>query len=310
MTTLDQPTLTDRFRGALVGTAVGDALGAPTEGRYRVPAAYLESLDEDPPNLRFTDDTAMTLGVARSLVECSRFDGRHMAETLAAGYRREPWRGYGAGPPLVFAQLAAGVPWDQAGRTLFDGAGSYGNGAAMRVAPVALYAHPSQDTAAEVAHQTAIITHSHQEGIDGAVAQAVAITTLLSQTSPIEPGALVSVLLTHVESSIFRDKLEFIDRHAGDRRLDEMADELGTGIAAHTSVPTALVCFLTKPNSFPDAVKAAIGLGGDTDTIGAMTGALAGAHLGLSAIPTGWREVEGAEELVSLADLVGERTDM
>lgn len=307
---MSQPTfgvdLASRFRGALIGTAVGDALGAPTEGSPSVSAAHLHSLDE-PQRLTYTDDTAMTIGVARSLVECGRFDGAHMAETLAGIYGLEPWRGYGAGPPLVFARHHLGVPWDQAAAELFDGQGSYGNGAAMRVAPVALFAFPDIDMAAELARRTAIITHTHPEAIDGAVAQALAITILLAKIGPVEPSRLTIALLDHVETPVFKNKLSYVERHIGDRPVGELADVLGTGIAAHASVVTALSCFLTHHNSFPDAVKAAISLGGDTDTIAAMTGALAGAHLGTEAIPSAWREVEAADELTTLADHLYQR---
>lgn len=296
--------LTDKFRGAMVGTAVGDALGAPMEGRSRVPAEYLTSLQTSPPNLSYTDDTAMTIAVARSLIECEGFDGAHMAATLADGYENEPWRGYGAGPPRVFANLARGVPWDEAAASLFGGEGSYGNGAAMRVAPVALHAYPSQHGAAQIAHRTALLTHTHREGIDGAVVQAVATTALLGHNSPSE---IASVVMSHVKSSVFQSKLMFIDRHIGDRPLNELAEVLGTGIAAHTSVPTALACFLAHAASFTDAIKAAISLGGDTDTIAAMTGALAGAHNGYSTIPETWRQVEGADDLVMMADALAER---
>lgn len=297
----DERDQTDRFRGALVGTAVGDALGAPVEGHQHVPRDYIESIVDDPPNLSYTDDTAMTLGLAESLVACGRFDGAHMAKTLADRYGDEPWRGYGAGPPQVFADLARGVRWDQAAKKMFGGEGSFGNGAAMRVAPVALHAFPNQHLAARIAHQTALITHTHREGIDGAVMQAVAITTLLGPASN-SPTEITSVLMSHVQTSVFRNKLMFIDRHIRDRSLDEIAEVLGTGIAAHASVPTALACFLTHADSFTDAVKAAISVGGDTDTIAAMTGALAGACHGYSAIPEPWRAVEGASELIALAD--------
>lgn len=298
----DETDLADRFRGALVGTAVGDALGAPVEGHPHVAPDYLESLIDHPPNLSYTDDTAMTFGVAESLVACGRFDGAHMAQTFADGYRMEPWRGYGAGPPHVFALLARGIPWDEAARTMFGGEGSYGNGAAMRVAPVALHAYPSRHRAAEIAQQTALITHTHPEGIDGAVMQAAGVTSLLGETSSSGPSEITSALLAHVKTPVFRNKVMFIDRHIGDRPLDDVADVLGTGIAAHASVPTALACFLAHPDSFSDAVQAAISLGGDTDTIGAMTGALAGARHGYSAIPEPWRAVEGSSRLMTIAD--------
>lgn len=296
--------LADRFRGALVGTAVGDALGAPTEGRSRVPRSYLDSLD-DPPNLGYTDDTAMTIGVARSLVEKAGFDGEHMSDTLATIYRREPWRGYGSGPPIVFALREQGVPWDQAAVGLFGGEGSFGNGAAMRVAPVALHAHPDHDAAAGLARRTAIITHSHPEGMDGAVVQAVAIETALTSTS-VEPDRIATRLLDHASTSALREKISFLAGNA-DRPLSEIAETLGNGIAARDSVVTALACFLANVDDFPGAIESAIGLGGDTDTIAAMTGALSGAYLGLEEIPEQWRAVEGAAELSSLADALAER---
>ncbi|MDF1596275.1 MAG: ADP-ribosylglycohydrolase family protein [Acidimicrobiia bacterium] len=297
--------LADRYRGAMVGTAVGDALGAPTEGQARVPPAYLETLDTHP-NLSYTDDTAMTLAVARSLVDQGGFEGPHMAATLAAQFAAEPFRGYGSGPPIVFFRLENGVSWDQASRSLFNGTGSYGNGASMRVAPVALHTFPDLDSAAECAAQTALITHSHPEGIDGAVAQTVAIALLLN-TETLNPQALIRTVRSHVKTPVFRDKLSFLAKHAGSRDAGELAEVLGTGIAAHASVVTALGCFLSSPDSFSEAVKSAVGLGGDTDTIAAMTGALAGAHLGHNAIPPAWQSVEGSADLCVLADRLHSR---
>lgn len=308
MTQTEASNLADRFRGALIGTAVGDALGAPVEGHRSVPSTYLDSILDDPPNLSYTDDTAMTFGVAESLVARDGFDGAHMAEAMADRYGKEPWRGYGSGPPRVFARLARGIPWDQAATHLFEGEGSYGNGAAMRVAPVALYAHPSLDRTAEIARQSATITHTHPVGIDGAVMQAVAVAALLSTTTSDSLTDLPRLVTSHVETAVFRDKLRFIDRHAGIRPIDELAATLGTGIAADASVPTALACFLTHPDDFAAAVTAAISLGGDTDTIAAMTGALSGAYHGYTSIPGAWQVVEGADELIALADLlVGRR---
>ncbi|MBC7106025.1 MAG: ADP-ribosylglycohydrolase family protein [Firmicutes bacterium] len=73
--------------------------------------------------------------MAESLVACRGFDGRHMAETFVRNFEREPWRGYGPGPPRIFRRIKHGVPWDRAAEDIYPG-GSFGNGAAMRVAPV------------------------------------------------------------------------------------------------------------------------------------------------------------------------------
>lgn len=293
----------DRYRGALVGTAVGDALGAPVEGRHTT-RTYVASLDRETPELTYTDDTAMTIGVAESLLEAGGFDGHHLALNFARHYAAEPWRGYGASPPEVFGKLERGVPWNEAAASLFGGSGSFGNGAAMRVAPVALFAHPDTHTVASLARQTAIITHTHPEGIDGAVSQAVAVDRVLARrpTTPLDPTALIQEIQSCLTTAIFRDKLSYLAASVGHRSSQDLAQVLGSGVSAHSSVPTALACFLIHAHSFPDAIRAAISLGGDTDTIAAMTGALSGAYLGLGAIPPAWRRAEGHDRLIGLAD--------
>ena len=265
---------------------------------------YVANLDAVHGDLRFTDDTAMTIGVAESLLDSGGFDGHQMAQTFARHYADEPWRGYGASPPEVFGRIDQGVPWDEAARSLFGGTGSFGNGAAMRVAPVALFAHPDTRVVAAMARETAVITHTHPEGVDGAVAQAVAVDRVLAldPDAPIDPLELIDRIRGHVTTAIFRDKLAYLSSSVGQRSVPELAQVLGSGVAAHASVPTALACFLTHPRSFPEAVKAAISLGGDTDTVAAMTGALAGALGGLAAIPPRWRSVEGYDTLKQLAD--------
>lgn len=303
----------DRFRGALVGTAVGDALGAPFEGVPRVAPAEFEAVAADDRRLPYTDDTAMTIGVATSLLACGGFDGAHLAETFAHAYRREPWRGYGAGPPRIFARIERGEPWDRPATELFGGSGSYGNGAAMRVAPAALAAHPDLDAVATLATQTASVTHTHPVGIDGAVVQACVVSALIDWAVdvPVEVAALAERLRPFVATAEFEHALDAVVGLPADATPENVIATLGNGIEAVRSVPTALYALARHADSFETAVRFAIGLGGDADTIGAMTGALAGALLGESAIPTAWREqVEGVDQLRDLAErLWGDATD-
>lgn len=269
---------------------------------------YLERLAHDPGPLEYTDDTAMTIGVAESLIAVGHFDGSHMAATLAARYAAEPWRGYGNGPPEVFGNLERGAPWDQAASGLFGGTGSFGNGAAMRVSPVALFAHPDTSTVVEIARQSATITHTHPEGIDGAVTQALAIDYVLglSPKDHADPVSMLAHIRPHLSTDRFLEKLDMVEWVTTNRRFDQLPT-LGSGITAHTSVPTAVACYLLQQDSFADAITTAISLGGDTDTIASMTGALVGSHLGLASIPLGWRGVEVADHLTSLADQLAGR---
>lgn len=293
--------MSDRFRGALLGVAIGDALGAPLEGRPGRERASLRSWVAEPPEpLRYTDDTHMTLATARSLVVCRGFRGEHMAESLASQYEREPWRGYGPGPPQVFRRLRQGRAWNEAARDLFGGSGSFGNGAAMRVAPIGLAYHRNPELASSIARDAARITHSHPAGKDGAAVQAAAVAEIL-QPGEGEPGALLPRIERHARTRWLREPLARMASLAG-APLETVVEVLGNGIEAHRSVPAALHSFLRHRDSFTDAVLYALSLGGDTDTIASMTGALAGASLGESAIPAAWaRRVEGRGELLELA---------
>lgn len=300
--------LAEKFRGALVGGAVGDALGAPFEGRPTVDPTELAALDADPGPLRYTDDTHMALGVAASLVERRGFDGPHMAELLASNFEAQPWRGYGATPPQVFALMKQGVPWDQASGTAFSGRGSFGNGAAMRVAPAALLAFPDLEQTQMLARGTAIITHAHELGIQGAVLQACAVALAL----PTEPGASIDLqsFLEQLSGGVSQEEYHRKLAEVGLLLAEDpepgpatVARRLGHGIAVHESVPAAIYAFLRYRGSFSQTVKYAIGLGGDTDTIACMAGAISGAYLGIGAVPQGWRDgVEAGAELVGLAD--------
>ena len=300
--------LGEKFRGALVGAAVGDALGAAFEGRPSVNPAELARLELEPGPLRYTDDTHMTLGMAQSLVERGGFDGPHMAATFARNFEEEPWRGYGPGPPQVFRILRQGVPWDQAGRALFAGGGSFGNGAAMRVAPVALIAFQDVERVASLARQTAVITHAHDLGVEGAVLQACAVAQALRQdpADGMDRGAFLDALRTHVRGPVYDQKLGQVERllepRAGSDR-EAVVAELGNAIEAFNSVPTAIYAFLRHAESFKEAVTYAISLGGDTDTIASMSGAISGAYLGAGAVPELWRDgVEDSRRLQDLAD--------
>jgi poly(ADP-ribose) glycohydrolase ARH3 len=305
---LDSPNLAGKYQGALVGAAVGDALGAPFEGRPYVDPDDLERLTREPGPLRYTDDTHMTIGMAESLLAREGFDGPHMARVFAAGFSEEPWRGYGPGPPQVFRLIGQGVAWDQAGRSLFGGGGSVGNGAAMRVAPAALLAFPDMDETCSVARKTAVITHTHALGIEGAVLQACAVGLALDRdpTAPLDTWTFVEALDEHLTSPSFERTLRCLkelleDDDRPDR--DTVVDALGNGVEALRSVPTAIYAFLRNRESYRATVTYAIGLGGDTDTIACMAGAITGAYLGIDAIPERWRHsVEDSARLQALAD--------
>lgn len=297
--------LRDRYRGVLVGTCVGDGLGAPFEGRRLVRPADVEAIFDRSDELRFTDDTHMTIGMAESLIACRGFDGEHMALTFARHYASEPWCGYGAGPPAIFHSIRNGAPWDEPARELFGGSGSFGNGAAMRAGPAALAVGARPGAAAKLARDTGAITHTHERGLEGAAMQAVAVALLIQRSAShrLDPVELLNELESHINNDAYAESIRRIRELLPHAEPAIIASRLGHGVAALDSVPAALYAFLQSPASFEETIRFAMRLGGDVDTIAAMAGALSGAYLGESAIPRGWIDrAERAEMLRELAD--------
>jgi poly(ADP-ribose) glycohydrolase ARH3 len=202
--------------------------------------------------------------------------------------------------------LRSGAAWDEAPRHLFDGKGSYGNGAAMRVAPVALFAVDDLEKVASLARQTASVTHTHELGVEGAVLQACAIASLLHHSPDVgfDTVEFVETLYGLVGSQHYCQRLDGILAIQG-RAWEDVEPSFGTGLNALDSVPTALCAFLWHQDDFTGAIA----MGGDTDTIAAMAGSLSGAYLGASAIPSHLREsVEGSVALTRVANDLLDRT--
>ena len=296
---MKKETLREKFAGSMLGTAVGDALGAPTEGWGRFAGRRMISG-------RYTDDTHMMIGVAESLIEKRGFDGEHMALTFMQNFYREPWRGYGPGPPRVFKLIKSGERWDRAAEKLYEG-GSYGNGGAMRIAPVGLFYYDEPEKLYQVACQSARITHSHPLGMEGAVLQARAVALATVCTAKVDPEGFLKELENFIQSEVYRKKINKIYKLLSCKEDKiKIVKELGNGIEAFNSVPAAIYSFLSNLDSFEEAVIYAVSLGGDTDTIGAMTGAIAGAYHGVKGIPCEWKnllenKIKGRDYILGLA---------
>jgi len=286
-----------KFIGSMVGTAVGDALGARMEG-----LAGVQAVHEIGP--RYTDDTVMTLGVAESLVECKGYDYWDMTDRLVRNYEQEPWRRYGTGTSKVFRMMKSGrMGFGMLDRQLYP-EGSFGNGAAMRVAPVGLLYYDDPRTLREIAYHTASITHSNELAMEGAALQACAVALAVS-TDPndIETEKFVGALRMFTKPGPYQEKLKAIMRLLNDHSSTvQVVRELGNGVEAINSVPTAIYSFLANP-TFESSVTYAVSLGGDADTIGSMCGAIAGACHGIESLPLRWKEkVENRESIETLAE--------
>jgi ADP-ribosylglycohydrolase len=290
----------DRARGALLGTFVGDALGMPYEGAGpgEIPE-QLAMVDARLGRGTYTDDTQMMVALAESLLEHGAIDADALGQAFVDAH--DSGRGYGSGTTEVLRLIRSGSHPHDAARSLYEGAGSLRNGAAMRIAPVAVRYANEPASLLEAAVASARVTHAHVVGVDAAVVQAAAIAAALHCESPLDAALAVAT------TPELRDQLA---RAAGLLGVilapAELAAALGNGSAGHLSVPTAIYC-ATAYDSVSAAVTDAVRCGGDADTIGAMAGAIAGARAGASAIPAAWLAVleegpKGRTHIIGLAD--------
>jgi poly(ADP-ribose) glycohydrolase ARH3 len=291
----------DAIRGALLGTFVGDALGMPFEGSP--PEAIPERVEMTEARLgsgTYTDDTQMMIALTESLLEHGTVEEDHLAVAFLSAY--DPHRGYGAGTRAVFELWRAGVPTAQAAEQLFDGRGSLGNGAAMRVAPLAARFSDEPPRLREETERSARLTHHHPVAVDAAVVQVSAIAAAIRGDDEVEAarGAAHTAELARA-----LDQVDVMRSH--DSPPSEVAGTLGTAPTGHESVPAAIHAAGTG-KSFRDAVTFAVRCGGDTDTIGAMTGAIVGARRGAHAIPSEWIEsLEDGERGRTYVEQLAER---
>ncbi len=249
---LSKELLQDKFRGAILGSFLGDAFGSGFEGMNPEKARFRMSILSKKFLRSYTDDTDMTLALAESIIRSGKIDPE---------------------------------------------AGSFGNGAAMRVSPVGLFYHHDLNSLQEAAIKQATITHAHPLGQWGAVMQACSVGLAISQNpkGTFKKEQMVINLREilwggPVEYMKALNKIEEMVGRGKKLEAREVVRSLGNGVEAQFSVPSACYIAITHSPDFYDAIQAAISLGGDTDTIAGMVGAIVGAHLGEKGLPVEWIE--------------------
>ena len=234
----------------MLGAIIGDIIGSVYE--------FYNKKQKDfhlfTPMSRFTDDTVMTLAVAKWLTEDKEHSKEGLVQRMQSLGKRYPNAGYGGGFKRWLNDCHP-KPYN-----------SYGNGSAMRVSPIAFYAQSLEETL-RLATISAKITHNHPEGIKGA--KAIASTTYLART-----GASKKEIKVYVEAN-FKYNLNL--------QLDDIRSIVCDAMSCQKTVPAAIWAFL-EGEDFEDVIRIAVSLGGDSDTIAAMAGSIAQAFYGLPQI--------------------------
>jgi ADP-ribosylglycohydrolase len=319
----------DRAYAALYGLAIGDALGMPTQfmSHEEVVAHFgaIDGFEEAPPDHpiaaglpagSITDDTEQALLLAEALLDGrGRIDGDDLARRLLAWAERARERGstdlLGPSSSAALAALVAGGPLDEASR--FGAT----NGAAMRIAPVGLIISTDDlDALVDLVVDASQVTHNSGIAIAGAAAIAAAVSAGISGASVAEATALA---IKAAEGGQRRGDwgagpslarriawaVELIDVADHERSVRDVVELVGTSLAAQESIPAAFAILALHLDDPWQACLAAASLGGDSDTIAAMTGTIAGACHGMDRWPGDAvrtvREVNNLE-LESIAD--------
>lgn len=277
----------ERALASLRGLSVGDALGS----QFFVPDNYpLLGRRELPPGpWQWTDDTEMAASVLAVLGSYGRIDQDALAASFADHHDFD--RGYGPAVNRMLRLIREGGDWRELASALFKGQGSWGNGAAMRIAPLGAWYASDPEQATHQAEISAYTTHQHREAVMGAMAVAAAAALAADPAGPPSPGDLLDGVIALVPRSAVgaglrraRDMLDYDD--AG-----TVAAVLGCGrrTSAHDTVPFALWSAARGLGDFERAFWTTAQVGGDVDTTCAIVGGVVAAG-GAGAPPAGWLE--------------------
>ena len=278
---------------SLDGLSVGDAFGQLMSVRARSVRSHLEAHGLPPPQWIHTDDTQMAMAVVEELAANGTISGQSLAWRFVRRYQNDPGRGYGKGVRMQMEQIAAGESWQAASASAFNGRGSMGNGAAMRVAPLGAFFAGDLSRVVEEARHSAMVTHAHAEGMAGAIAVAVAASVA---------AASQGVDMSRTRESIWAEVLQHTPegetktallkaRSVPHDMVPEMAARmLGSGflVTAADTVPFAIWCATRHLSDYREAILSTLEGDGDCDTNCAIVGGIVSAYTGRGGIPKVW----------------------
>jgi ADP-ribosylglycohydrolase len=281
-----------RALGSLDGLSVGDAFGECFFSISLDPVSHQQRLaNRLPPGWRwlYTDDTEMAMAILEVLDEHRRIDQDELAQAFALRYAADDRRGYGAGAHQLLMRLNGGAAWQQVSQELFGGAGSLGNGGAMRVAPLGAYfADDDPAVIAEQAQLSAQVTHAHPEGQAGAIAIALAAAWACDRRASLQ-RELFEFVLAGMPGGLTREGVEEAMALSPSADVSEAVRMLGNGsrVTAPDTVPFALWCAARHLDNYVDALWTTVSGGGDMDTNCAIVGGIV-ACSNPNGIPAEW----------------------
>jgi ADP-ribosylglycohydrolase len=279
---------------SLEGLSIADAVGEMLAHRYYQAPGIIEKGLPAGPWFR-TDDSEMAISLVEGLNLYGYVHQDALARRFAWRYQREPDRGYGSVTRAQLNEINRGADWRQGSANAFGGQGSMGNGGAMRVAPLGGYFADDLKRASEEARASALVTHTHPEGVAGTIAVAIAAALAWrTQNAPNEQRVkqLFDAVLEFTPESKTRRGILLASQTPANVGIEVVAKALGNGslVTAPDTVPFALWSAAHQLNDYVGALKQTIIAGGDCDTNAAIVGGIVALSVGQDGIPLEWRK--------------------
>ncbi len=282
----------NKILGCILGGAIGDAFGGAYENQ-NPPIDFAKARA-----WHLSDDTQLTLATCEAIIETGgRIDPAKIAARFAAWHRQGRVTGMGASTLKALTELIAGGHWALVGR---KGERAAGNGAAMRIAPLAYFLDPQKTHDKQIIRDVSRITHHHEEAYAGALAIVAAIRAPFDGTWNGEQN-LLKVVIDFLPDTSVRDRL--IEMAKLDLPIAEIAARFGNSGYVVESVPLAIYGAQQVTRlGFAATLCELIAAGGDTDTVASMAGQIAGALLGQQALPNDlMNRLPEPESIISIA---------
>lgn len=270
--------LLDRILGCILGGAIGDAFGGAYENQTP-PIDFTKAHA-----WRLSDDIQLTLATCEAIIKKGGdLEPAIVAARFAAWHSAGRVTGMGASTIKALTELVAGGHWALVGR---KGERAAGNGAAMRIAPLAFFLDPKDSTAKQTIRDVSRITHHHEEAYAGALAIAAAIRAAFDGRWTNGPDLLQRVITILPDTNV-RDRLIALANL--NLPITEVAQRFGNSGYVIESVPLAIYgAQQIATLGFATMLHELIAAGGDTDTIASMAGQIAGTLLGQQGLPSEW----------------------
>lgn len=276
------------------GLALGDSFGQ--QFFYREGWSDSPSFRRLPPPVwRYTDDTEMALAIYETLEQHGEILEDTLARLFVRRYETNPYRGYGNSVQEILRAVATGTEWKQAASSAFGGQGSFGNGAAMRVAPLGAYFADDRGQLVANAQRSAVVTHMHPEGIAGAIAVAIAASWARQnpKRNPRESASdYFAFILAHTPQSETRRGIEIASQVPLQTWEFHAAEQLGNGskLSSMDTVPLCVWLSARYMDDYCEALWNTAALGGDIDTNCAIVGSIVSLAVGETGLPASWIE--------------------